>query len=165
MELLGKPYKIVYESKNLVGGLTGIFATIIKPDGNAIGPFPLTEIAQAGFSGVYTATLNLTTSDLEGTYTGLVISPNEGNYSRAFKATFIHPDSVGGGGAIGGGSGPSGRNLIGKIKIKKLVGSIENTKTCGILKKSKLSGSMTKNNKLKGVAKPNKLSGVLKCKI
>jgi len=164
MELLGKPYKIVYESKNFVSGLTGIIATLIKPDGNTLGPFALTEIAESGFSGVYSANVTLTTSDQEGMYTGVIFSPNEGNYSRAFKVSFINPDTIGGG-AIGGGESPSGKTLIGKIKIKKLSGYLKHTKLKSGLKNSKLSGSIKKDTKLIGVAKKGRLMGVLKCKI
>lgn len=93
MATLGKKYTVVYESKNLRTGITGITTTIKKPDGSTIGAFSLTEYSEPEFSGIYYAEFNTSVNDPVGEWIGVINSPNEGNYSRAYRISFFLPES------------------------------------------------------------------------
>ena len=100
MALLGTKYTVVYEAKNLASGLTGITATIVKPDSSTIGPLALIEYAAPDLAGVYYAEFTPSTADPEGEWIGVIESPNEGNHRRAFRISFELPATGVTGGSI-----------------------------------------------------------------
>ena len=89
MASLGKPETVLYTAKNLASGLPDIFAKVIKPNGDIVGPFSLVEMSEPEFAGVYKFEfLTDEFNDPLGTYVGVICSPSELNYRTPFKITF-----------------------------------------------------------------------------
>lgn len=160
MNFLGTPFKITYTARNFVSGLTGIIATVRRPDGLKVGPVPMTEIADSEFSGVYEAIFPTTVGDPQGDY---VVVVKEGTYKSHSKVSLFRNEG-------GGGSTPesseSSKTLIGKIiggrvsgivKASSLIGNIIETKT--------IKGVLLNQTTLVGTVKSERLLGVAKCKI
>jgi hypothetical protein len=74
---LGVPFRICYESKNMVSGLTDVFCRVLRPDLSIAATLPMAEMTEPGFQGLYEATLPTTTSDPEGEWIARIFSPTE----------------------------------------------------------------------------------------
>lgn len=88
MAQLGQNERIVYTAKNLQSGLTGLTAYVLKPNGSRVGPFNVVEFADVNFKGFYFFDfITDKNNDDFGTYTGVIISPNEG-HRTPFKIVY-----------------------------------------------------------------------------
>ena len=77
MAILGRPYPLLYLSKNGKSGLNTVTAKVLKPDLTVFTTLTLVEIAEAGFEGRYTATVfTNASSDPEGEYLVAINEPN-----------------------------------------------------------------------------------------
>lgn len=77
MSILGRPYPLLYLSKNGVSGLNTITAKVLKPDLDVFTTLTLVEIPETGFEGRYTATIYTNAStDAEGEYLVAINEPN-----------------------------------------------------------------------------------------
>jgi hypothetical protein len=75
--ILGRPYPLLYLSKNSKSGLNTVTAKVLKPDLTVFTTLTLVEIAEAGFEGRYTATVfTNASSDPEGEYLVAINEPN-----------------------------------------------------------------------------------------
>lgn len=88
MAQLGKPEKVVYTAKQLTTGLTDIKAYVMKPNGDIVGPFPLLEVDDNNFEGIYTFSFHTdSVNDEHGVYVGIIVSPSE-NHRTSFKLNY-----------------------------------------------------------------------------
>lgn len=77
MALLGVPYRLAYEAKNFTSGLSNIIAVVLRPDGSFGSAMSMAELTAPGFAGIYAAQYASSTSDPEGEYLAVVISPTD----------------------------------------------------------------------------------------
>lgn len=88
MAILGRPYPLLYLSKNGVSGLNTITAKVLKPDLDVFTTLTLVEIAEPGFEGRYTATIfTNATSDAEGEY--LVAINEVGGHKAIHRVSYV----------------------------------------------------------------------------
>ena len=76
MGFIQTPYRVIYESRNFVHGLTNIQAIVVKPNNVLAGPFPLVEFA-APLSGRYYFDYITSASDPEGEYFCAIYAAND----------------------------------------------------------------------------------------
>lgn len=77
MAYLGTPYRVLYEAKNFLSGLTSVKAFVVKPDNSVAGLYTLSEYAFQSMSGLYYFDLMTSITDIEGEWTVMVLSPSE----------------------------------------------------------------------------------------
>jgi hypothetical protein len=92
MGFLGKPYRVMYEAKRRLTGLTDITAVVLKPDNTLAGVFPMNAVGFGAFYGVYYFDFITTTSDPEGEYFVMVNSPTENNTSHLRLSLYLATD-------------------------------------------------------------------------
>lgn len=149
---LGTPARILYESKNKTTGLTDIVATIEKPNGDVVGPFPLVEYA----TGFYRFNFITALSDPEGDYLGLISSPTEGHTTN-FKLALFSIEGGGSGGAVIENCDP----VIGQVGNLKLIGQVKELKNViGSVSKISAIGSVKEIENIKGKINKTSLIGV-----
>lgn len=86
--VLGRPYRVIYSSKNLVSGLMGISARVIRPDDVLMGIFPMIEFSDPGSQGVYYLDLMTTQLLPEGEYSVVI---NENGLKTIAKVSMTLP--------------------------------------------------------------------------
>ena len=159
MNYLGTPFKITYTARNFVSGLTGIIATVRRPDGLKVGPVSLVEIADSEFQGVYEASFPTTVGDPQGDY---VVVVKEGNYKSHSKISLFRNE--GGGSSIE--SPESSKTLIGRVIGGRVSGIVKASSLTGnILETKTIKGVIFNQTTLVGTVKSERLLGVAKCKI
>jgi len=91
MAVLGTPYRVMYESKNLLSGLTNVIAQVMKPNGSVAGVYSLTELS-GFFAGIYYFDYTTLSTDPVGEYIVMVYSPSE-SVRAPCKITFAASSS------------------------------------------------------------------------
>lgn len=158
MAILGLPYRIIYEAKDLRSGLVDVFARIRKPNGVWIGPFPLTEESDPSMAGIYTYNLSTALADPEGEWYGHIDSPTE-NHRVGIRISFSR--SSGSGGTIDIGC----PKLVGRIRLRRsLLGRVSKTTFKAILKSKRIQGTVMTTPIVQGKIKSNRLTGRILCK-
>ena len=95
---IGTIHKVEYCSKNFASGLTDVSIKILKPDGTLHDSGLMTEFSEVGFEGVYFFNMDTVSTDAEGEYSAVIISPTELHKAK-MKVTML--DSFGGGSSGG----------------------------------------------------------------
>jgi hypothetical protein len=74
---LGKPYRVVYTSRNFVSGLSQINCRIIRPDLTISDSYALTEFTEPGLAGCYYYDFLTTEDDSLGDYIIIINNPEQ----------------------------------------------------------------------------------------
>lgn len=116
---LGTAARVVYEAKSFNSNLTGIIARVIKPNNVVEGNFPLVALPDPAFVGTYYFDFFTSLSDPEGTYIGMILSPQE-NVRSTFKLViFANPASGNGGLTL------LSDSLLGELQEQTFIGKID----------------------------------------
>ncbi len=76
MGFIASPYRVLYEAVGFRTGLTDVQAAILKPDNSIAGVFPMME-CPTPFSGRYYFDYITSSSDPQGEYFAMIVSPSE----------------------------------------------------------------------------------------
>jgi hypothetical protein len=147
---LGTPYRVVYAAKFLQTGLTNIVAKVQKPNGAYIGLFPMIELSDPFFIGVYYFTLNLLVTEPEGEYVVSVYEPNINERSLTKVTMLVDFGGAGGGSTI---LDLDSTDLFGQISTQEIIGTVLSNDT--------ISGVVSNSLILVGQLTTNVLVGVL----
>lgn len=159
MARLGLPLKITYEAVNFRSGLTGITATVLRPDGVKLGPIALTEIAHGEFSGIYQGVVGTSLGDPEGDWVYTVI---EGTRRSTVKVNMTLSE---GGGGIDLSSGQESKKVVGLIKSNFVSGTCKASQLFGTIGTQILRGVVLNTEQtIIGKVGAQALKGVASCK-
>ncbi len=84
---LGKPYRVVYTSKNFVPGLQQIKVRVIKPDLTLTDSYQMIEFPEDGLSGCYYYDLITREDDSLGDYIVIIDNPEQ-NHKEALRISY-----------------------------------------------------------------------------
>lgn len=114
--IIGKPYKILYSSRNFVSGLTDIIAQVKKPDGSLHANYSLLEISGTMFQGTYSFDLASTQNDTKGEYSVVIEEQTSG--TKQISKVSLQSESSGGSISV------QDPEIYGKMEESILIGSI-----------------------------------------
>ena len=159
MARLGIPLRITYEAVNFRSGLTGITATVLRPDGFKMGPVALTEIAHAEFSGVYQAIVPTNLGDPEGDW---IYTVNESGKRSTVKVNLTLNE---GGGSVDPTDSQEARKIVGAIKSNFVRGTCKAQSLFGTISTQVLRGVVLNTEQIiVGKIGATSLKGVASCK-
>jgi hypothetical protein len=153
MGYLSVPYRVVYEGKAFRSGLTNVQAMVVKPNGSLSGPFSLPEMASP-FLGRYFFDYLTQTTDPEGEYFAMIISPTEG-IQDTLRIPLYNPIQNTGGG--GGGS-----DVLGFIDDAALSGVVDDGgPVVGVLSGDNAFGFVQDQENISGLVEDVPLDGMI----